>query len=63
MENPIKMDDLGVLLFSETSISWVLHLFFFGAHAQTHTHTLNESAVVGIHKENSSGEGIQNEYT
>ena len=36
MENPIKMDDLGVPLFSETSISWQLadqaseqHIFLF----------------------------------
>ena len=25
MENPIKMDDLGVPLFSETSIIWIVH--------------------------------------
>ena len=62
MDNPIKMDDLGVPLFSETSISWVLKAFFLVL-MYKHTHTLNESAVVGIHWENYSGEGLQNEYT
>ena len=61
METPIKMDDLGVPLFSETSISWVLKAPFF--FVLMYKHTQNESAVVGIHKEISSGEGLQNEYT
>ena len=29
MENPIKMDDLGVSLFSETSTNWIFGSFFF----------------------------------
>jgi len=32
MENPIKMDDLGVPLFSETSIWLLLAAFFIGFH-------------------------------
>ena len=34
MENPIKVDDLGVPLFLETSIQWVFVCVFFGLHGR-----------------------------
>ena len=40
MENPIKMDDLGVPLFSETSISFPISLFFCSPRAKRRSASL-----------------------
>ena len=49
MENPIKMDDLGVPLFLETPI-FVSGIGFKKKHTHTHTHThpLLDDALPGI---------------
>ena len=41
MENPIKMDDLGVPLFSETSINQYIYIYILIIYIYTHIYVYN----------------------